>query len=188
MKDIPQTPTAELEGIVEAQQREATWWQDYPMMKTPQDIHNKVEAGEAEVIADVGEGYKISAKVLPEFRVLENHTCETLHEIAKLWLQKVQQLERENKNVFLVVTSLARTEEYQQKLIAEGYPAVENSTHTKLGAFDISVKWFKENDPELFNVLVEVLNEFAQDEKINVIDEPTIGVYHIAANPSKLAA
>ncbi len=180
---MEQTPAIEFEKIKEDQKKEALWWESYPTMKTTADIENSIESGFAQVIPNQGVGYKISEKVRPEFRVLENNTYEILQEISEAWLERVRQNGNVSENVFLVISSLARTEEFQQQLIEQGYPAVENSTHTKLGAFDIAIKWFATNAPDLLMSLKEVLDIFVAQEKINVIEEPTIGVYHIASKP-----
>ena len=80
---------------------------------------------------------------------------------------------------------MARTIEYQETLAKKGYPVVkEGSTHTKLGAFDIATKWFEENDIDSLRALEEVLEELSAEGKINIIKEPSIGVYHIALNPT----
>ena len=68
-----------------------------------------------------------------------------------------------------------------------GYPAAERSTHTKLGAFDIAINWFKQNRQDLLEALDEVLAESSKDGRANWIAENEIGAYHVALNP-KFAA
>lgn len=133
---------------------------------------------------DVGEGYKISAKVPKEFKVLESNTFTLLNEVSKRWAQELENEGINTTNLFLVISSLARTTTYQQQLIEQGYPAVGDSTHTKLGAFDIATKWFKENKPEVLEVLYRILESLQKEGRINFIAEPEIGAYHVALNPT----
>ena len=83
-----------------------------------------------------------------------------------------------------MISSLARTTDYQKQLIAAGYPAAPDSAHTKLVAFDIASKWFRDNQPFIAQILDQLLQRFFQEGRINLIDEKTIGAYHVARNPN----
>ncbi len=178
---IQVTPDEEFTRIKSEQHREQEWWAEQPKMHTSEDILARVESGHVRRLPDVGIGYKISGKVREDFRYLDNAAADLLEIIASQWERKVAKYGL-GENLFLVVSSLARTEEFQQQLIEQGYPAVENSTHTKLGAFDIAIQWFEQNRPELLSVLREVLKEMDSNQ-VNTIEEPTIGALHIAAKP-----
>ena len=88
------------------------------------------------------------------------------------------------ENTFLVVSSLSRTVDFQKKLKRDGYPATEGSesTHTKGWAFDIAVRWFEKNRPHAAEILHAVLAEKIA-AGINLIEEPAIGVLHVAVKP-----
>ncbi len=107
-----------------------------------------------------------------------------LDEVAQAWLEKVTTRGINPADVFLVVSSLGRTLAYQNELIEKGYPAADESSHTKLGAFDIATAWFSENRPELLEILNETLEELALSQSFNEIDEPDVGARHIAWNPT----
>jgi len=179
---IPTTPEDELKGILAKQQIETKWWENAPKMETDADIEREVQEGRASRIADEGVGYKISPGVKEQFKVLENNTKALLEEVARRWIEKLHLKGIESEGAYLRITSLARTTKYQQELIEKGYPAAPDSTHTKLGAFDILINWFQNNRPELFKALQEVLDEIKKDSRANCIEEPEIGVMHIAFN------
>lgn len=181
---VSKTSAQEIEDIRRAQRREAAWWQRKPALEDPADIETLLESGKVIRVPDQGAWYRISEKTPEEFRVLEQNTFDLLEYISKKWAEKLQKRGTSTDNIFLVITSLARTKQYQEKLARQGYPAIEEgSTHTKLGAFDIAIEWFQKNRPELLEALHEVLEELSNEEKINFIEEPTVGVYHIASNP-----
>jgi hypothetical protein len=138
----PETPDNELRRILAAQEIETKWWGDQPTMDKEADIARALEAGWAVTVPAIGEGYKISANVRENFRVLDKNTFSVLQEVASNWLQELQSRQIKNEGLFLVISSLGRTTEFQKELIAQGFPAAENSTHTKLGAFDIAIKCF----------------------------------------------
>lgn len=181
-QEVPQTEQDELERIMEQQRVEVPWWENTPNMETVADIEKAVEGGSAVIVPDEGTGYKVSANVKPEFRVLEKNTKTALDEVAEEWLRGLEERGLSDPKLFLIISSLARTTEFQKELIAKGYPAAEQSTHTHLGAFDIASKWLSENRPEVLDVLTEVLNKIKAENRINFIEEPSIGAYHIAFN------
>ena len=180
---VPQTSEEELQRILAEQAVEQDWWQNYPTMEGQEDIQKAITSGRATVVPSEGVGYKISARVPENFRVLELYTKALLDQTAQLWLRKLSAKEISDPKLFLVVSSLGRTTEYQKQLREQGYPTAENSTHTKLGAFDIAVNWFKQNRPELLDALDEALNELKTEHEFNWILEPEIGAYYIASNP-----
>ena len=184
VQDVPVTSSEELDRIREIQEIEAGWWKNMPVMNSDSDIEQSIQNGDAVRILDgnANARYKISAKVEQKFRVLELHTAELLQIIARRWTEDMN-AEGQSQELFLVVSSLGRTIERQKELIAKGYPAVENSTHTKLGAFDIATKWLRDNNPEALLVLERILKELSGNGEINFIPEDTIGAYHIASRP-----
>ncbi|MEK7505876.1 MAG: DUF5715 family protein [Patescibacteria group bacterium] len=178
----PITSEKELKGILSAQQIEREWWGDKPEMSSLEDLKKALESGLASIVPEVGKGYKISEKVPKEFRMLEKETFNLLNKIAGEWAGGVT---RENgEKVFLVVSSLARTTDYQRELIAAGYPAAEHSTHTKLGAFDIAFRWLEKNKPEALQKLKDIIGRLVAEGEANFILEEAVGVYHIAHNPT----
>ena len=183
MNPPDKTPHHELAGILAAQEKEVLWWKEYPSMRTLADITRGLEQKTIMRVPDVGDGYKLSEKIPAELRVLEFGTYGILEKIARTWKDRVKSLRHEGEDLFLVVTSLGRTEEYQKELVAAGYPAAERSAHTKLGAFDIATRWFEDNRPALLAPLTELLAAYAKEGKLNFIAEPTMGVYHVARNP-----
>ncbi len=189
------TSPEELARILEAQRIETKWWGDRKAMQTIEDINREVDEGRAVRVPNAGQWYKISDHVPGEFRVLENRTADLLEQVANMWGQKLQELDlateggtfdQDAKNPFLVISSLARTVEYQRELQRRGLPAVdgEASTHTKLGAFDVGIVWFEEHRPDLLAVLVEVLDSLRAQNRINNIEEPQVGAMHVAHNPT----
>ena len=178
------TPDGELVRIREEQERERVWWSGRKTMESVDDLARSLEEGWAITVPSEGEGYRLSAKVREEFRVLERETFALLQDVAREWLGRINNEGTLREDVFLVISSLGRTVEFQRQLIEEGYPAAEDSTHTKLGAFDVATAWFKQNRPELLTVLIDVLNDYAEQGRLNCIDEPTVGAYHVALNPN----
>lgn len=189
------TPAEEIGDIVALQRVEIEWWSGQESMQTIADLEREIAEGRAVEVEGVGKWYKISANVPGEFRVLEKRTAALLEEVANAWGGRLQQLEmataggtfdKDEGNPFLVISSLGRTEEYQRELQKLGFPTVGEklSTHTKLGAFDIGIKWFADNRPDLLKVLIEVLDAMRSQNRINRIEETQIGAMHVALNPT----
>lgn len=172
------TPPGELDTTRSEQQKEVGWWEHIKPVTSFEDIQELVSAGEA-VTVENGESYRISARAPEEFNVLRRSAARLLHAIAAEWKSKIDQTE-----LFLVVTSLARTDEYQSGLSERGYPTVAVSSHTKLVAFDIATEWFTDNNPVAEQYLYEVLAQFQSAGKLNFIREATVGVVHVCVHPS----
>ncbi len=187
MDKPPQTPQAELEVIKRAQQRELTWYQDTPSYETTADVARAVEGGTLTAVPDFpGYSYRLSAKIRPEFRYLTSSANQLLNRVAEEWLEKMQAGGDAAEKIFLVVSSLTRSVEFQHELEAKGFPAVEGdtSTHTKGGAFDISIEGFlKHGNQEAIVVLKAVLQELAHQGLLNFFAEPSIKVLHVAVHP-----
>ena len=180
-----QTPKDEMEVIREAQKREREWFSDIAAMETDTDLSRAVERGDAVHIQTEGDGYKIAAKVPEQRRVLRPEAKEVMDTVTERWKERVrEEFGDEDEHYFLVISSLARTTTFQNELIEQGYPALPDSTHTKLAAFDIGTTWLKENKPRLLELLDETLQTHTDPEHINWIDEPTIGAYHICTRPT----
>lgn len=185
-KNAPrETPPEELAVILAAQKIEAGWWKNTPAIRSAADIAEAVRTKRAVNIFS-RRGFKISEKVPEEFRVLEKETAALLVEIADTWTNELEKsgIDISRENLFLVITSLGRTAEYQEQLIAAGFPAAPESAHTKLTAFDITHKWLEENQPVIAGILENLLERLSGDGRINLIKEKTMGVYHIARNPN----
>ena len=176
------TPKSELERILASQKAEVLWWRDRPTMSSAEDLQKALESGVASFVPEIGIGYRISEKVPKEFRILEKETLNLLNKIASEWTEGIKG--EGGEEIFLVVSSLARTADYQRKLIDAGYPAAENSTHTKLGAFDIAFRWLEENRPQALQKLRDIISPIVAESKANFIIEEAVGVYHIAHNPN----
>ncbi|MBM3309538.1 MAG: hypothetical protein FJY77_04720 [Candidatus Altiarchaeales archaeon] len=155
----------------------------------PKDETRIVENPKTKAIVRQAEYYEVTA---PE--------CRGSRELKLLWdgildgyLKLCGERGLDPKGVRLRITSLARTTEYQQKLIREGYPAAEKSSHTKGEALDIYFEWLAENKPDHARALADVLGRMKAEERINVVMEHmNIGgkphrVLHIARNPLKPA-
>ncbi len=178
--EISTTPPEEMETIIKTQQREADWYQTYPAMELLADIQQAQETGQALAVPETGEGYKLATTVKTEFKFLSPQALAKLQEISSKWHAG---LPADQKDLFLVITSLARTTQYQAELIRQGYPAVKNSTHTKLGAFDIGIQWLKTHAPTAYQNLMTILTQQDQQGEINLIEETTIQALHIAVKP-----
>jgi hypothetical protein len=129
---VPLTSEGELNEILEKQKVETRWWREVDPVDTIKEIEDRVQAGTAVRLPDSGLGYQISPGVRPEFRVLEVNTKKLLEDVAKKWVEVLRQRRINSESAFLRITSLARTTEFQKQLIQQGYPAAENSTHTKI--------------------------------------------------------
>ncbi|HYF04713.1 MAG TPA: DUF5715 family protein [Patescibacteria group bacterium] len=190
---VPETSTEEMERILQEQQREKVWYKHIPSLLTSKDIEHAVEQKKAVRLSQVGKWYKISDKTPSEFWVLDPQTAELLSDITTEWGKRListnlatEEGTDKKGNPFLAITSLARTVEYQQQLQEQGYPAAdgEDSTHTKLAAFDIWIGWLRKEKPELYKPLEEILKRLQREGKINLIEETSIEVLHIARNPN----
>ena len=179
------TPLGELTNILKKQKREQEWWQNYSTMHTLENIEYQIQCGRAQRIMSNGSHYQMSCKIPDHLRVVRNDTLARLNQISKTWYREMQHQLIPCNDLFLVVTSLGRTVEYQKDLIRRGYPAAEESTHTKLGAFDIGFRWFLDNKHNsALKVLDRILWDLNTTHRINWIPEPSQGVYHIAHNPA----
>lgn len=181
----PRSSPEEKERVIEEQASEQGWWKDAPRMQTSADIQKAIESGSAVPVPNAGEGYALSPGVRDEFKALGKATFALLQDIAKQWQIRARQRDV-NAEVYLRITSLARTVEYQMNLIEQGYPGAVDSTHVKLGAFDILSSWLEQNRPDLLTDLDAILEPLMRDGQINWIKEPEVGAYHIALNPSNI--
>jgi|SRR3989344_5436408 len=182
--DSPMVPVQEMVRISNEQSREQEWWAKYSDVQTPADIEVAIASGRATRVPDAGAGYRLSPGVKAEFKALDTRALNVLNAVAAEWLSRVRRKDISTDDLYLRITSLARTVEYQRELADRGYPAVECSTHSKLGAFDILSSWFEKNRPDLLAELDAVLEEYKTGDRINWIREPDVGVYHIALNPA----
>ena len=180
----PPTPEAELRRILEAQAVELGWWKEATKFADATEVASAIESGKLVRVQDQGEGYKIEVKGVPEERrCLTAETSALLQEVSRRWLAKVQEAAVE-KAQFLVVTSLTRSTDYQRKLQEAGiYPAAEDSSHERGLAFDVAVKWFRNNAPRAAEMLQGVLEELKRQGMINFIDETTVGCLHVCPSP-----
>lgn len=172
------TPEEEMADIIERQKIEQSWWPDLPPMQDEEDIAEAVLAREAVLVID-SENYRISERAPEEFNVLRMRAQQLLEDIAAQWREKITDPE-----LSLIVTSLARTVPYQEKLQQRGYPTVENSSHLKLVAFDISISWLQENAPQAYEALMDVVTPMYEAGEINIVPEPTAGVLHVCVSPT----
>lgn len=172
-----ETPKEEMAEILRQQQVEQDWWKELPQMQDDEDIVDAVLDRAAVSVAD-GENYRISERAPEEFNVLHTRAYRLLEDIAAQWREKI-----EDPELSLIVTSMARTIPYQRKLQQRGYPAVENSSHTKLVAFDISTDWLQTNAPHAYEALMEVVEPMQEAGMVNLVPEPTVGVLHVCVSP-----
>ncbi len=182
-RDVTISPDERLR-IGEEQSIETSWWSDAPKMQTVTDIESAIESGAAVRVPEEGEGYRLSPGVREEFRALDRRAFELMESIAIAWNQAIHAKYQDLEPVYLRITSLARTVEYQEELALRGYPAAADSTHTRLGAFDILSSFLEKNHPYLLRDLDSILTELQAAGRINWIREPEVGAYHIALNPN----
>lgn len=177
---VQKTPDHELQRILSEQQIEGSWWQELPQMHSDDDIEAAVTSGRAiQVPADAGI-FRVSTNAPVEYNVLHPRALSLLTHIAEEWKKTV-----EDPSLFLVVTSLARTEAYQKVLQQKGYPTAERSSHTKLVAFDIGIAWMQKNEPEAYDELMKIVLRLREQGALNAVLEPTIGVLHLCVSPSE---
>lgn len=181
-------PEQELEQIYKAQEREFEWYKEKGSYETLEDVVKATERGELVPVPDTaGHHYRLSAKIEnKEFRVLTPQARSLLEFISEQWLIRLQSEKQLKEKTFLVISSLTRSVEFQRRLEEKGFPTVEGdrSTHTKGGAFDISIEGFlKYKNEEALSVLSAVLEELARKNMLNFIPELSINVLHVAVHP-----
>ena len=184
---VPTTPASELARIREEHERERLWWEGVPPVSTLAELERLVATGQAVRIGNIGAGFRISATCHPDFRVLRWDACLMLEHVVNCWRGQMRLAGLASADeYFLVITSLGRTVEYQQELARAGYPTpieAEDSTHTRLAAFDIGTTWFRDHEPRALFALMAVFEDPALAARVNVIVEEEVGALHIAARP-----
>ncbi len=177
---VPITPNEEMKRIEAAQAIELEWWANTPPVTSEQEIADRLAVGTAHLLENKGElPYRVSEKIPEPFRVLDTKAAALLTEIAQQWREQLN-----DQELFLVVSSAARTVDRQQALIDQGYPGAPDSSHTRLMAFDIGISWLADNDPNALEVLEQTLQTLQAEGKLNYIFEPTVGVVHICVHPA----
>lgn len=176
-------PAPERERIINESMIEQEWLSDIPVMHTPVELAHVIETEVAHRVAHSGDGYELSPGIPEDFCVLRPEAKMVLEGVATLWRHRCIEQGLMMENVYLRITSLARTVEYETFLAARGYPIVGEGSHTKLMAFDILVSWLEAHAPAHLVILLNILTDLHQAERVNLIHEPSVGVYHVAVNP-----
>jgi hypothetical protein len=176
-------PDAERERIMLESKIEQEWLSAIPVMYLQEELTQAVEAGAALRVPDRGDGFELSPGIPEEFRVLRPEAKVVLDAVVKEWQRRCMEQGLEMKDVYLRITSLARTVEYETYLQSRGYPVVGEGSHTKLMAFDILVSWLEKFAPAHLEILSRILLDLHNVKRVNLINEPTVGVYHVAVNP-----
>lgn len=176
-------PTDERTRIIDEAQIEREWLRGIATMYTQAELLQSIEAGVAQRMPNSGTGYELSVGIPDELRVLRPEAKVVLEMVAGEWQHRCVAQGLDIKNVYLRITSLARTVEYERYLATQGYPIVGEGSHTKLMAFDIYVSWLEVNAPEHWNILTQILHDLHKTERVNIINEPSVGVCHVAVNP-----
>ncbi len=157
-------------SIYEAEMRELNRFKDYPLFRTIDDIHRSLRDGWLVRASDrIEQYYKVSANM--ELKYAPRAMLMLLGEIGIAWHEELVRRDLPYDGKFLVVASLVRTQEKQQRLIAEGYPAAPRSTHVVGFAADIGKKWFDTKEPEHGAALLTVLDRFATDGWLTYVVE-----------------
>jgi len=178
---LSKVPPVELAIIRQGVEVEREWWKHRTPVRSQADVSSAVRNGVAVRVPLKGKHYRISARAPKQLHVLDACAYRLLRDVAEMWHAK---LEEDDEELFLVVSSLARTPQRQALLRRRGFPAVEDSTHLKLVAFDIAVAWFLKHRPRAYRALQETLDMFSERGFLNHVHEPSIGVMHVCMHPS----
>ncbi len=161
---------------------ERVWGEALPSAQTDDDLHAWCESGEVVEVPVVGEGYQVSPGVPEQFRLLRPRAREILGIVATEWRRRCRERGLD-EDVYLRITSLARTVSYEQALRSQGYPVVGEGLHTKLLAFDILVAWLQSHASAELSILTRILLDLHNEGSINLVYEPSVGVYHVGVKP-----
>ena len=177
------TPEEERQAIRAAQEVERTWWESTQPYATTADLTQSLERGELVPIVD-SESFRVSENIPKQFHTLTPNGAFLLREISSTWRARMVEKKLRTEETFLVISSLTRPSDYQNELREKGFPTADESSHERGVAFDIGAAWFREHYPEALETLFEVLGAFQTKGYINYIDEPTVGVVHVAMSPT----
>ena len=85
------------------------------------------------------------------------------------------------RTIKLQVNSILRTVVHQKHLSSLGYWAPTTTSHARGYAADIEREWYFQEEPQVFQVIQEILHDYYEKKIINLIDEER--VWHICLNP-----
>lgn len=153
--------TQERARILDAAKIELRWWAHHLI----EDADQAIEQGKLIKIPPVGfvdgsnnYGYKVIGKLQSgkEPRLIRPEAEALLYIISKKWRDRIKlQRDLPQNQVFISVTSLFRSAEFQRELIEEGANAAEVSSHQAGMTIDIDPNGFYAG-PELKSVNVEM--------------------------------
>ncbi|NJR14970.1 MAG: hypothetical protein HC785_04220 [Calothrix sp. CSU_2_0] len=192
--------------ILLEQQVERYWYVNHPVYENDADINNDKELIDLVyskktknrilfefTILREGSSYRLFNYIHRKIRCLLNHpakrtagmritkckpaTIALLNEIN----QNINERIGRAKTIKLQVNSILRTVVHQKYLSSLGYWAPTTTSHTKGYAADIEREWYFQEEPQIFQLIEEVLHEYYEQNIINLIDEEQ--VWHICLNP-----
>lgn len=168
--------------IKREQKIEQVWWSHRDSYQTDRDVAEGI-ARETLIPIEGTRWFRISERCKSHYRALDPIAAKLLEAISRSWAHKMQTRRLSTERTFLVVTSMVRPTEYQRMLELQGLPAISPSSHERGLAFDIGTAWFAGHYPEALKALRDVLENERRHEFLNAIDEPELGIVHIAASP-----
>lgn len=162
------------------QARSEQSWRTGEQIANQAEIQSGLASGRL-VIAEDRPGIGISSKMA--IKVSTPTLDRAMDAIAQDFKLALQAEGFDTARTKLVITSIVRTTELQNQLIAQGYPASARSSHTYGISFDISYRWFEENAPRQAEILRAVLKGHEAYKHINLIREERQGVWHVTLSP-----
>lgn len=160
---------------------ERSYWSGRKSYKDQADIAAALKTGELKEIPEL-DGIKRSANMTLAY--VNDELLTGILIVRDEFFRKLDELQYPRDRIALMLSSTIRTEELQRDLSRQGYPAATRSSHTYGLAFDISVQGFNHYNPEVSNILKEVLLGLQREGKINFIDEQRQQVFHVAISPN----
>ena len=184
---------------------EKEWWKNYPAYENLDQIKADIEKGILEEIKSDNNFRLIMRLRNPELKdwlpYLEKNTGRLFREVGNRWREKMTK-EKMPEEIFLAVTNLLVTADYQKKVALRGKLAVEGSSHSKGHSFDIDGCGYYLGDKtinprqtpdyekvyvsKVHAMLVEVLEEMKKGGLLNFIREfpdSNNQSFHITRNP-----
>lgn len=162
---------------------EAAWYKRRHVYRSGEEITAAVASGKLKRVED-GLNFKLTNRVSGPCLRPEAH--DMLESIVAGWVSEFTKRNGDLSTSKLIISSLLRTPDIQQGLIAGGAPAAsgETSTHLRGGAIDFSIAGFiKYNNQAAIDALRSVLEDLAKKKYINFIHEVSNQVFHVAVNP-----
>lgn len=162
---------------------EGLWWEGQISYRDADDIQKAVAKGTLVPVTAPEALYRVSDHVAREHRYLVPECLKLLDVVAVGWENEMNKRGWKREGQFLLVSSLTRPLSLQRELVASGYPTTSGSLHEHGRAFDISLAWFMQHNPQAVRALWYVLSSLRRQGFLNAIDEPELGVVHVGMSP-----